>query len=83
MLVLYRQLSSVQSTWIKKSPYFHWLNLAPGGTRVPTGVVAGGVAEWFTTDTPLPLDWSGEPLKDIVSGSICFILKVGSVKLEF
>lgn len=66
---MHRQLATAQTTWIKKAPHFHWLNMAPDGKRLSVDIVAKGIAEWFYKDTPLPSEWSGEGLKDAVSAS--------------
>ena len=66
----YRQLSGVQSIWFKKSPMFLWLNLAPGGQRLPLDSLVKAVAEWFTNDIPLPRDWDGKTLQNIVRSLI-------------
>ena len=64
---MYRMLANDQTTRFKTSPHFHWLNMAPGGVRLPQDVLARAVWEWFTQDKPLPQEWSGDELKDIVS----------------
>ena len=55
--------------WFKNEPRFYWLNMAPGGQRLPTADVATHVAQWFTKDSPLPKEWDGRSLQDLVGES--------------
>ena len=43
--------------------------MAPGGQRLPTADVATHVAQWFTKDSPLPKEWDGRSLQDLVGES--------------
>ena len=62
-----RQLAHKQLVWFKKEPGFHWLNVAPGGQRLPLAALATGVAQWFTDNSPLPEEWGGRGLQELVS----------------
>ena len=70
----FRQLAHSQLVWYKKEPGFRWLNMAPQGQRLPLATVADAVARWFTDGTPLPTEWEGEALKELVSQLFCIYL---------
>ena len=39
-----------------------------GLQRLPMGGVADAVARWFIDNTPLPEEWDGKELKQLVNG---------------
>ncbi len=57
-----------QLVLLKKDPKFTWLNMAPtiGGQRPPLAAVADAVTRWFTDSSPLPAEWDGTALKELV-----------------
>lgn len=60
-----RQLARVQLSWFKTKKQFHWLNMAPGGQRLPLGSIADKVVQWFTDNTPFPEEWSGTLVQEL------------------
>ena len=62
----FRQLAHSQLNWFKKERGFHWLNIAPGGTRLPMKTVSKAVARWFKDGVPLPAEWDGLAVQSLV-----------------
>lgn len=66
-ILCFRQLASKQLAWFKREKDFYWLNIAPGGgERLPMDMVAEKVKEWFLSGVPLPSEWDGSSLKNLV-----------------
>ena len=40
--------------------------MAPGGERLPLAAVTDAVVQWFTEDTPMPPEWDGKGLQELV-----------------
>ena len=73
-------MASRQLVWFKRENDFQWLNMSPGGEgRLPVELVAERVRDWFLTGRPLPPEWDGSSLKNLVR----VILKVSDIKSIF
>lgn len=66
VLFSFRQLAHTQLIRFKKAPGFHWLNVAPNGSRLPVDRLSRAVADWFDGGVPLPSEWDGKNLQILV-----------------